>query len=265
MSSPSAENVLDPQSRDFYVDTLRILQDAGVEFLLGGAYAFARYTGIERHTKDLDVFVRPEHARLTLEVLGRAGYASELTFPHWLGKAHCGADFIDVIFSSGNGIGRVDDQWFEHASHGEVFGVPVRLVPPEEMIWHKAYVMERERFDGADVAHLLLARAEQMDWPRLLDRFGAHWRVLLSHLILFGFIYPGEQRRLPARILQDLLARVATESTVSSERVCRGTIISRGQYLPDIKEWGYQDARKTENFMNGQDIEHWTDAIGNIA
>ena len=28
-------------------------------FLVGGAYAFARYTGIERHTKDFDVFVRP--------------------------------------------------------------------------------------------------------------------------------------------------------------------------------------------------------------
>ena len=32
-------------------------------FLVGGAYAFARYTGIERHTKDFDVFVRAARLR----------------------------------------------------------------------------------------------------------------------------------------------------------------------------------------------------------
>src|SRR6266853_3685632 len=61
----------------------------------------------------------------------------------------------------------------------------------------KAFVMERERYDGADIAHLLHARAEALDWGRLARRFGRHWRVLLSHLILFGFIYPSERTRIP--------------------------------------------------------------------
>lgn len=29
-----------------------------------------------------------------------------------------------------------------------------------------------------------------LDWSRLARRFGQHWRVLPSHLILFGCIYP---------------------------------------------------------------------------
>src|SRR5207302_251148 len=82
----------------------------------------------------------------------------------------------------------VNDAWFEHAVAGEALGRRVRLVPPEEMIWQKAYIMERERFDGADVLHLLRARGRRLDWPRLLARFGPHWRVLLSHLVLFGFV-----------------------------------------------------------------------------
>lgn len=53
--------------------------------------------------------------------------------------------------------------------------------------------MERERFDGADVAHIILKRGKRLDWGRLLSRFGEHWRVLLSHLILFDYIYPSEK------------------------------------------------------------------------
>ena len=31
----------------------------------------------------------------------------------------------------------------------------VKLCPPEEIIWSKSFIMERERFDGADINHLL--------------------------------------------------------------------------------------------------------------
>ncbi len=258
-----AEGVLDPASREFYIHTLRLLQDARLDFLLGGAYAFAQYTGIERHTKDLDIFVRPSDAQRTLEVLARAGYETELTFSHWLGKAHCGHDFVDVIFSSGNGACPVDDSWFPHAEQSDVFGVPVLLMPPEEMIWQKALILERERYDGADVAHVLHCRAEHLDWTRLLTRFEAHWRVLLSHLILFGFIYPSERDRIPAAVLQGLLERLRQEqdSAAPVEKICRGTILSRQQYLTDVLAWGYSDARVANGHMNHQEVQQWTAAI----
>ena len=69
----------------------------------------------------------------------------------------------------------------------------VRLSPAEEMIWSKAFIQERERFDGADVMHLLREIGPSLDWPRLLMRFGDYWRVLLSHLIMFGFVYPDKR------------------------------------------------------------------------
>lgn len=43
------------------------------------------------------------------------------------------------------------------AAAGDVLGIPVQLCPPEEMLWSKSYVMERERYDGAEVMHLLRA------------------------------------------------------------------------------------------------------------
>lgn len=259
--SPVPRDGLDPAAREFYVRTLRELQGAGVPFLLGGAYALAHYTGIERHTKDLDVFVRPGDARRTLDVLARAGYRTDLTFPHWLGKAHRGADLIDVIFSGSNGVGRVDDAWFDHAEPAEAFGVPVALCPPEEMIWHKAYVQERERYDGADVAHLLRARADRLDWARLVGRFGAHGRVLLSHLVLFGFVYPAERHRVPRDVLAPLLERVLAEADAPADTVeCRGPILSREQYLDDLGS-GARDARVSEGHMTREDVARWTAAI----
>src|SRR4051794_5536120 len=196
------EQHLDPDTRAFYCRALTGLQEAGVPFLVGGAYAFERYTGIVRHTKDLDIFVRQADYPRAIAVLEADGCQGEVPFPHWLAKAYCGHHFVDLIFGSGNGVAPVDDDWFTHAVDETVLGIPVQIVPAEEMIWQKALIMERERFDGADVAHLLRARGDRLDWDRLLRRFGQHWRVLLSHLVLFGYIYSDEQAKIPSGVLR---------------------------------------------------------------
>ncbi|HEU4367558.1 MAG TPA: hypothetical protein VFV05_04920 [Methylomirabilota bacterium] len=239
-----AETGLDRAARAFYRRVMRLLEEGGVSFLVGGAYAFERYTGIARHTKDFDLFVHPRDVDRALARLAADGCETGIPFPHWLAKARGGEDVVDLIFSSGNGVALVDDDWFLHAVDETVLDVPVRLIPAEEMIWSKSFVMERERFDGADVAHILRACAETLDWPRLLARFGDHWRVLLQHLVGFGFIYPCERARVPAAVVRELMGRLDRELTRSdSERVCQGTLISRAQYLVDVEHWGYGDPR----------------------
>src|SRR5262249_17897335 len=155
-----------PRTRSVFVNALKLLSRAGVPFLVGGAYAFERHTGIARHTRDLDVFIREQDFPDLRERFESGGYRADVPFPHWVGKVYKGRTYVDLIFSSGNGMARVDDGWFEHAVDGEVLGVPVRLCAVEEMIWSKAFIMERERFDGADVLHLLHERASVLDWHR---------------------------------------------------------------------------------------------------
>ena len=65
--------------------------------------------------------------------------------------------------------------------------------------------MERERYDGVDIVHLLHACSAQFDRHRLLERFRAHWRLLLDYLILSGLIYPAKQSFIPPWAMQDLL------------------------------------------------------------
>src|SRR5216110_898741 len=248
---------------DFHRRSVAALQAANVPFLIGGAYVVEAYAGVSRRTKDFDLYIRPRHVRAAMDALARAGYKTEMTFPHWLANAGRGRDHVDLIFRAGNGLCEVDDTWFERARGHKFLGLSVKLCAPEEMIWMKAYIMERERFDGADIAHIFQSCAEKLDWPHLVRRFGPDWRVLLSHLVLFGYIYPGERDKIPAAIMDDLIARLRSERrTAGADRICRGTLLSRKQYLMDIQERGFRDARLQQRVhMNAKDIAHWTRAI----
>jgi len=123
--------------------------------------------------------------------------------------------------------------------------------------------MERERFDGADVAHILLGHAESLDWRRLIDRFGPHWRVLFSHLVLFGFIYPSARSRIPAWVLEELGERLRAEaaSPDAAEPVCNGTLLSWAQYLGDVLGGEFRDGRiRPHGRMTAQEVARWTAA-----
>jgi hypothetical protein len=261
------ESEFDQQSRECYCKALRALGQAGVPFVVGGAFAFRQHTGITRHTKDLDVFIRPRDLGRTLQGLSDAGLRTEVTYRSWLAKGYLGDYFLDVIFNLGNGIRAVDDDWFRYALEADLFGEPVQICPPEEMLWSKAFTMARDRYDGADVAHLLRARGKQLDWKRLLRKFDEHWPVLYSHLVLFGYIYPGERDQLPQWVMEELADRLHSSmkeppaAARASPPLCRGTMVGAEQYHVDTEEWGYQDARQRPwGTMGPDDLAQWKQA-----
>jgi hypothetical protein len=265
----TGQSTLDESAQDtnaFYRRTLHVLSDAGVPFLVGGSHAFLQYTGIVRQTKDFDLFLRRDDMTQAMEALGASGYRTELTFPHWLGKAWQHDDFVDLVFNSGNGICTVDDGWFDHAVETEVLGMPVKVVPCEELIWQKAFVMERERFDGADIMHIIRARAADIDWSRLVERFGSRWPLLYTYLLFFTFVYPGDTASLPASLLDDLAERHrALRTAPPDDKLCQGTLVSRAQYVVDIGQYGYADARLApRGNMSPEDAIFWTWAIDHI-
>jgi hypothetical protein len=288
MSLP-ASGVLEAPAQEFYRHALEVLREAEVPVLVGGAYAFARYTGIVRHTKDIDLFLRRADVDTALAAFTAAGYRAELVYEHWLAKVFSNGHFVDLIFNLGNGVGPVDDQWFDSAEEAEVLGVPVLLVGPDDMIWSKVFVMDRGRYDGADIAHLLrayghhggqagwyrftdadiahLLRAygHRLNWRRLLARFDRHWRVLLSHLVMFGFVYPGERGRVPEWVMHELTDRLQRECDSADKpegSLCRGTLLTPTEYQIDVDEWGYRDPRlPPQGGLSPEQIEQWTEGV----
>jgi hypothetical protein len=256
---------VDADAVEFYQQSLDVLTTGHVNFLVGGAFALHRYTGIQRHTKDFDLFVMPHDTRDALEKLRPICDRVELTYPHWLAKAKYKALVIDLIFGSGNGLCPVDEAWFEHATADAVFNREVLLIPVEEMIWQKSFIMERHRFDGGDVAHLLHARSEQIDWDRLFLRFGErHWPVLYVHLILTEYIYPRDLAPALRSAIDELRERMAAAAHrlpngYHSADVCQGTFLSLLDYLPEVTRQGYRDARLAPiGNMTQAEINHWT-------
>jgi hypothetical protein len=252
------------RAHSFYRQVMKLLDAIGVPWLVGGAFALRAHTGIVRDTKDFDILLQREHLDTVLTALDAAGFSTERTHPHWLAKARHDGWLIDMIYNSGNGLCAIESSWFEHALPGELWDRKVLVCPAEELIWQKIYIMERERFDGADVMHLMRACAGRIDWARLLRLVGPDWRVLFAHVMLFEFIYPGERHLIPMEVRHELLRRYQTHSTDrgTALNLCYGTLLSRATYLYDLESLGYGDARKESRCaMNTEDIKHWTDAI----
>lgn len=231
------------EAHAFYREALELLQESGAPFMLGGAFAMFNYTGIYRDTKDLDVFCKASDYPKIMKFFAERGYRTENYDVRWLAKIYKGEYFIDLIFDTVNNICRVDDSWFYYAQDCEFAGVQIKMLPAEELIWCKLYVQNRERYDGADINHILLKQGKTLDWKRLLFRMDPHWHLLLAQLLSFQFVYPSEYHDIIPKWLFDELIKRAQEQydlPPAFEKVCRGPMIDQTQYSIDIKEWDYK-------------------------
>jgi hypothetical protein len=230
-------------SEMFYAECLRVLARSRIPFLVSGTYAVGCYTGVTRPTKDVDVFARPGDSMKVLSFFRDQGFTVEVVDERWLGRVLRGERFMDVIWNMPTVGVPVSDAWFESAPLVEIYGVPVRLVPPTELVWSKIFVQDRHRYDGADIAHLFLKVHEQIDWTRLLAQMELHWEVLLIAVLNFRYVYPSERQAIPRWLLDELLQRVQRQQAMPAPgvKVCRGRIFSPRDYQPDVAEWGFSE------------------------
>ena len=230
------------ESNAFYKKALQLLTESKVPFLLGGAFAVRQYTGIFRDTKDLDVFCKPNDYVHILNFFSEKGYETELTDARWLAKIFNGEYFIDLIFDSSNCLNRVDESWFDHAVKGKLLNIPVAFLAPEYVIWSKLYIQNRDRYDGADINHIILKYGNHINWKLLLNKLDKHWHLLLSQILNFQFIYPSERDIVPEWLVQELLLRAKNQyrHSAAKEKTCRGPLLDQSQYHIDITEWGFK-------------------------
>lgn len=228
----------------FYKQVLLLLKESDTPFLIGGSYAVFEYTGTTRETKDMDIYCAPRDYPAMLKLFAAKGYRTQLTDVRWLAKVFDEKGrFIDIIFDTVNNICRVEDSWFERAREAVVFDTQVRLISPEHLLWGKMYVMNRERYDGADINHLILKQGATLDWTLLQQLIEPNWHLLLSCMLLFQFVYPADYRHiLPRKLFEELLLRAQEQYDIPppQEKVCRGPWIDQTQYQVDIKEWDYK-------------------------
>lgn len=238
----SVPEPLPEEQEALFRETLQTLSRHKVPFAVAGGFALQQHTGICRYTKDLDIFLRPADASAMLAHLEEAGFECEVRDPVWLAKAYRDDFFVDLITGMSNGTITVDETWIARAHHASIFGVETRILAPEELLASKLFILRRERYDGADIAHIVHSVGLKLDWQRILDLTGDHWEVLLMALVLFRFVYPMESGLVPLEIWDELLSRFSRE--VHSPDPCskfRGSLVDDRMFAIDIAEWGMEN------------------------
>jgi Nucleotidyl transferase of unknown function (DUF2204) len=217
---------------------LTLLEEKRVPYAVSGAFALRAHTGICRFTKDLDLFMTARTACVAIRYLRESGFECEVRDAVWLAKACKGEFFVDLITGMSNAVIVVEDSWIERATPAVVHGVSTRVLAPEELVASKLFVAKRERFDGADIAHIFYATQNCFDWDLELKLVGEHWEILLWALILFRYVYPAQGHYVPTAVWRELLGRFEAQiARPRPEASFRGSLVDENMFAIDIHEW----------------------------
>jgi hypothetical protein len=244
---------LDQES--LFREVIELMNRDKVPCVVSGAFALHEHTGIWRDTKDLDLFMPAGEVKRALHLLAKDGFQTEILDPVWLAKAWRSGYYVDLITGMSNGVIRVDYSWIKRAVTSELFGISMRVLAPEELIASKVFVTRRERFDGADICHVIHGTRGKFDWERLLRLVGEHWEMLFWYLVLYHYVYPAYTEYVPADIWEELLQRFKVEMKHPNKHVqFRGSLIDERMFAIDVQEWGQRNLMA--EFQNRAELIH---------
>jgi hypothetical protein len=160
--------------------TLDAMEEANIPFALIGGVAAAGL-GRPRSTHDIDIFVSPENAEATIQVLAKKGFRTEKFDIEWLFKAFKDDILIDIIFKS-EGEMYFDEEVQSKRKWIDYHGRKVPVVSPEDLIVIKCAVHYEGGPHHWHDALAILANAP-IDWEYLLQRSRKASRRVLSLLL----------------------------------------------------------------------------------
>lgn len=220
-----------------YMKAIRAVRPLNKRFMLGGAFGLATYTGRWRNTKDLDFYVLPSERDSFIDALSKAGftdYYDTLAYDRgWIYRAVKDDVIVDVIWGTPNRIGEVDLEWHKRAVPIKLRGEQLESLPPEELLYVKAFVVQRDRCDWPDLLNLLCFTAGNLDWDHVIKRFGPELPVLRSLLHLFAWLNPEKAALVPERIRTQLGIEVKMPADPKEVCKCNVRILdSRAWFAP---------------------------------
>lgn len=230
--NPTWSSIVPDEQWKVYLDAIRATRKTGARFLLGGAFGLAGYTGRWRNTKDLDFFVLASDKDKIIDALTKIGfedYYPTLAYDrHWIYRATRDEVIVDIIWQTPNCRAVVDEHWFERGQPVRLRDEDLAIIPAEELLAIKLYVLQRDRCDWPDLINLLYRTAGELDWDHVLFRMGPDEGLLGGLLQVFNWVAPAEAKKMPAPI---------------RERFCLREITSHDLDVPDSERKMLLDSR----------------------
>jgi hypothetical protein len=191
-----------------YSKAIDAVRSSGVLFMLGGGFALASFTGRWRDTKDIDFYIHPQDREQVIEALSQAGfkdYYSKLPYDRkWIYRSVQSDVIVDIIWSMANQRAQVDDLWFQRAGALDLRAQHLLVIPAEELMWCKLYILQRDHCDWVDVFNLIYAVGPKLDWDHLIWRLEDDLPLLRAVLQVYGWLCPAHVLELPGELWASL-------------------------------------------------------------
>lgn len=204
-------DLFDEKDRTIYIEAMTALQNAGVNFMLGGAFAVYKYTGWWRNTHDVDVYTLREQVPEAISALSSAGFSDlgeqAKDDNKWIYHACKDSVIFDVIWRSANLEHYITEDWLKKAPQNSFLGMDLLFLPLEELIWMKMFVINRHRCDWSDNMRIIKAQCGNVDWNHLLKISGGDWLLLAAMIDVFDWLHPDSVNCIPPHIRADLAKR----------------------------------------------------------
>jgi len=228
-----------PERWNLYKSVITEAAAHRIPFAVGGGLAAMTYAGQWRDSKDMDLYIFAHDRERMIDVLTRCGlsdYFERLGYDRrWIYRSYRDDSIVDIMWSMANQRASVDSEWL-HGPEVIIDGLQIRLVPPEETLWSKLYVLQHDRCDWPDAMSMLCGIGASLDWERLLARVGDDALLLGGLLNVFRWICPHKARLLPAWIWHSLgLAEIQTCEVESRDSKRWELLDSRPWFAPAIQ------------------------------
>jgi hypothetical protein len=199
---------VEPEKWAIYRQVLAMALGRRIPFAVGGGTATMVYTGRPRQSKDIDLFLAPDRREEMIQVTRDCGlcdlYEEQPYDRNWIYRAHDGAAIVDIIWSMANYRSQVDANWLEDGPEIELDGMRFHLVPAEETLWCKLYILQRDRCDWPDALNIVNTVGPELDWDRVIARLEGDTPLLSGLLSVFAWLCPDRARDLPRSLWRQL-------------------------------------------------------------
>lgn len=181
---------------------------ANIPFALGGGLALGVYTEKFRRSKDIDLYILPEHREPIIGMMTECGLDDYFHVKEyvrdWIYRGHIDDVIVDAIWAMANKRAVVDKRWLTGGPKVQMFGQEFRVIPPEELMWSKLYVLQKDRCDWPDIMNLMYAAGPTLDWPHLLERVAEDVPLVKGVLSVFSWVSPERAALIPASVWETL-------------------------------------------------------------
>lgn len=214
-----------------YRQVIACARELGIRFALGGGLAVSVYTGYWRPSKDLDIYVLPRDREAMIAITHTAGlrdYHAERPYDRtWIYRSSLNGTIVDIMWAMANHRAPVDETWLVCGAAVSVNGESVRVLPVEEMIWDKLYVLQRDRCDWPEALKLIYAAGPTLDWEHLLARVGEDLPLLAGALSIFRWLCPGRAGAFPGWLWERLAVPAPPQGNVPDTERSRIELLDR--------------------------------------